>query len=150
MLSKSFRAYILTSVCCAYQATCYQTVIHDGFVSSSLWFLRWFAEAPWIEGGTRISRREMDSLKVHAKYEEWVVRSSHLEGDVWKIKSLFLRGFRQRVRMTQNWQHFTNELILNLHDLSSFIYSKRGLKMKRELEGISNEKNFESGGHFYT
>jgi len=39
-------------------------------VSSSFGFLGEFAEAPWIDGGTRISRRELDSLKVHAKYEE--------------------------------------------------------------------------------
>ena len=45
-------------------------VLGDGLVSSSLRFLSEFAEAPWIDGGTRISRRELDSLKVHAKYEE--------------------------------------------------------------------------------
>jgi len=27
----------------------------DGFVSSSLWFLSEFAEAPWVDGGTRSS-----------------------------------------------------------------------------------------------
>jgi len=43
---------------------------NDGFVSFSLRFLSEFAEAPWIDGGTRISHRELDSLKVHAKYEE--------------------------------------------------------------------------------
>ena len=38
--------------------------------------------------------------------------------------------------MTQFWQHFTIQLILNLHDPNSSIYSKSGLKMKRELEEI--------------
>jgi len=40
------------------------------------------------------------------------------------------------------------KLIFHLHDPSSSIYSKSGLNMKRELEGISNEKNFGSGAHF--
>jgi len=44
--------------------------ICDRFVPSSLRFLSEFAEAPWIDGGPRILRRELDSLKVHAKYEE--------------------------------------------------------------------------------
>lgn len=47
--------------------------------------------------------------------------------------------------MAQNWQHFTNELILNLHDPNSSIYSKSGLKMKRELEGNSNVGTWEGG-----
>jgi len=54
-----------------------------------------------------------------------VVRPSHWEGGGWKIKSLFLRGFRQRVRMAQNWQHFTNELILSKHEVGSSFYSPR-------------------------
>ena len=54
-----------------------------------------------------------------------------------KINSLILREFRQSVRMAQNWKHFPNQLILNLHDPNSSTYSKSGLKMKRELEGNS-------------
>ena len=45
--------------------------------------------------------------------------------------------------MAQIWQHFTNELILPLHDPSSSIYSKSGLNMKRELEGNSNVGTWE-------
>ena len=47
--------------------------------------------------------------------------------------------------MAQNWQHFTNDLILNLHDPKPSIYSKSGLKMKRELEGNSNVGTWEGG-----
>jgi len=81
---------------------------------------------------------------------EWWGQLS-LEGEKFrKIKSLILRSFRQRVRMTQNWQHFTNELILHLHDPSSSIYSKSGLNMKRELEGNSNVGTWEGGSKFST
>ena len=47
--------------------------------------------------------------------------------------------------MAQIWQHFTNVLILNLHDPSSSIYSKSGLNMKREFEGNSNVGTWEGG-----
>ena len=67
-----------------------------------------------------------------------MVRPTLFVGEGLKIKSLFLREFRQGVRMTQFWKHFTIQLILNLHDPNSSIYSKSGLKMKRELEGNSN------------
>jgi len=74
-----------------------------------------------------------------------VVRSTPFVGEGLKIKSLFLREFRQGVRMARFWQHFTIQLILNLHDSNSSIYSKSGLKMKRELEGNSNVGTWEGG-----
>jgi len=70
-----------------------------------------------------------------------------LEVQFQNIKSLIPKRFRQRVRMAQIWQHFTNELILHLHDPSSSIYSKSGLKMKRELEGNSNIGTWEGGSY---
>ena len=63
------------------------------------------------------------------------MRPSHLEGDGRKIKSLILRGFRQRVRMTQNWEHFTNELIFEIHEVGSSFYSQGGPKMAKENGG---------------
>jgi len=45
--------------------------------------------------------------------------------------------------MAQFWQHFTIQLIFNLHDPNSSISSKSGLKMKRELEGNSNVGTWE-------
>jgi len=74
-----------------------------------------------------------------------VVRPTPFVGEGLKIKSLFLREFRQGVRMTQFWQHFTIQLILHLHDPNSSIYSKSGLNMKRELEGNSNVGTWEGG-----
>ena len=74
-----------------------------------------------------------------------MVRPTPFVGEGLKIKSLLLTEFRQGVRMTQFWQHFTIKLILNLQDPNSSIYSKRGLKMKRELEGNSNVGTWEGG-----
>ena len=47
--------------------------------------------------------------------------------------------------MAQFWQHFTIQLIFHLHDPNTSIYSKSGLKMKRELEGNSNVGTWEGG-----
>ena len=58
-----------------------------------------------------------------------------MEGEGRKIKSLFLKGFRQRVRMAQNWQHFTNELILKIHEVGSSFYSQGGPEMAKENGG---------------
>jgi len=55
-----------------------------------------------------------------------------LEGDVWKIKSLILRGFRQRVGI---WQHFTNELILKIHEVGSSFYCQGGPEMAKANGG---------------
>jgi len=35
--------------------------------------------------------------------------------------------------MAQNWQHFTNELILSKHEVGSSFYSQGGLEMKRQI-----------------
>ena len=89
------------------------------------------------------SPKSCDSLE--GAWEVWrvgVVRPTPFVGEGLKIKSLFLREFRQRVRMTQFWKHFTIQLI---YDLNSSIYSKSGLKMKRELEGNSNVGTWEGG-----
>jgi len=52
-----------------------------------------------------------------------VVRPTPFVGEGLKIKSLFLREFRQGVRMAQFWQHFTIQLIFQIHEPSPIIYS---------------------------
>jgi len=74
-----------------------------------------------------------------------VVRLTPFVGEGLQIKSQFLREFRQGVRMAVFWQHFTIQLIFNLHDPNSSIYGKSGLNMKRELQGNSNVGTWEGG-----
>ena len=68
-----------------------------------------------------------------------------MEGDGRKIKSLFVRGFRQRVRIAQNWQHFTNELILQNESQAPQFIVFRELEIQKKVEGNSNEFPPKSG-----
>ena len=54
---------------------------------------------------------------------KWGGSASPFEGGEMKIKSLFLREFRQGVRMAQFWQHFTIQLIFQIHEPNPLIYS---------------------------
>ena len=72
------------------------------------------------------SLRSCDSLG--GAWEVWFERDEAYSSWRWKfrkIKSLILRSLRQRVRMTQIWQHFTNELILLKHEVGSFFSLRR-------------------------
>ena len=64
-----------------------------------------------------------------------MVRPTPFVGEGLKIKSLFLREFRQRVRMAQNWQHFTNELILQFQQPKLSLYRTRRPEMNSQMKG---------------
>ena len=69
-----------------------------------------------------------------------------LEGDsLGRLKSLTLRGFWQIVRMAQNWQHFTNELILKIHEVGSSFYSQGELEMAKVNGGNVKPKGLKVG-----
>ena len=66
----------------------------------------------WIEM-CKILLGAMVTLKVHEECGNGEVQSTPLKVvKGLKIKSVFLREFRQGVRMAQFWQHFTIQLIL--------------------------------------
>jgi len=53
----------------------------DGFVSSSLRFLRGFAEAPWFDGGHKALLGVVIALEVYEKYDLREVRPTLLGGE---------------------------------------------------------------------
>ena len=77
----------------------------------------------WIEM-CKILLGAMVTLKVHEECGNGEVQPAPLKVvKGLKIKSLFLREFRQGVGMAQFWQHFTIQLILKIHEPSPLIYS---------------------------
>ena len=65
-----------------------------------------------MEEMNKVLLRGVVTLKVHEECgngEVWPAPLKVVKG--LKIKSLFLREFRQGVRMAQFWQHFTIQLI---------------------------------------
>jgi len=64
-----------------------------------------------------------------------VVRPTPFVGEGLKIKSLFLREFRQGMRMAQFWQHFTIQLILQFQQPKLFLYRTWRSEMKSQMKG---------------